>query len=200
MADEQEATDFAVRLDAILRGHREFRRHVIPLCAAETPVSDYVRSFLSDPIHEKYAMGGPRRPQPRNFVGAEHVLDLHQLIIDLCLESFGARYADPRPLSGTSAVTNLLMTLSEPGQKILLQSPASGGHPSMTPICRRLGLEIIDLPYDYERFQVDASACREVGDVDFVLFAPSDILYAPNFELLQFNDAMTVIYDATQTL
>jgi glycine/serine hydroxymethyltransferase len=200
MADQHEATDFAVRLDAILCGHQEFRRHVIPLCAAETPVSDYVRSFLSDPIHEKYAMGGPLRPQPRNFVGAEHVLDLHRLTIDLCLESFGASYADPRPLSGTSAVTNLLMTLSEPGQRILLQSPASGGHPSMTPICRRLGLEIVDLPYDYERFQIDVAACCEVGDVDFVLFAPSDILYAPDFESLHFTDSTTVIYDATQTL
>ena len=140
MADDHDAADFSLRLDLILRRHQEFRRHVIPLCAAETPMSDYVRSFMCHPIHEKYAMGGPLRLQPRNFVGAEHVLDLHQLTVDLCRKSFGAGYADPRPLSGTSAVTNLLMTLSEPGQRVLLQTSASGGHPSMTPICRRLGL------------------------------------------------------------
>lgn len=201
MAHDHEAAGFAVRLDAILRRHQEFRRHVIPLCAAETPISDYVRAFMDNPIHEKYAMGGPLRLQPRNFIGAEHVLDLHQLTVDLCRKSFGAGYADPRPLSGTSAVTNLLMTLSEPGQRILLQTSASGGHPSMIPICRRLGLEIIDLPYDYDRFQIDAQACREtVQDVDFVLFAPSDILYAPDLGSLGFEIATTVIYDATQTL
>jgi glycine/serine hydroxymethyltransferase len=161
-----------------------------------------VRSFLSDPIHEKYAMGGPLVPQPKNFVGAEHVLDLHQLTIDLCHESFGARYTDPRPLSGTSAVTNLLMTLSEPGQRILLQTYASGGHASMEPICRRLGLEIVDLPYDYMRFQIDAGAWRETveNEVDFVLFAPSEILYPPDFKALEFAVTTTVIYDATQTL
>jgi glycine hydroxymethyltransferase len=201
VGDDREAADFSGRLDAILRRHQEFRRHVIPLCAAETPISDYVRSFMADPIHEKYAMGGPLRVQPRNFVGAEHVLDLHQLTVDLCRESFGAAYADPRPLSGTSAVTNLLMTLSKPGQRVLLQTSASGGHPSMAPICHRLGLEIVDLPYDYDRFQIDAQACYEtVDEVDFVLFAPSDILYAPDLGSVDFHVATTVIYDATQAL
>jgi glycine hydroxymethyltransferase len=197
-----EPSRFATRLDEILRRHQEFRSHVVPLCAAETPVSDYVRSFLVDPIHEKYAMGGPVRPQTENFIGAEHVLDLHELTIDLCRESFGARYADPRPLSGTGAVTNLLMTLSDPGQRVLLQTSASGGHASMAPVCQRLGLEIVDLPYDYERLQIDAQACRELADraIDFVLFAPSDILYAPELEALGFADTTTVIYDATQTL
>lgn len=202
MSHRPEPSLFASRLDAILRAHQEFRRHVVPLCAAETPVSDYVRSFLVDPIHEKYAMGGPVLPQSENFIGAGHVLDLHQLTIDLCRASFGATYADPRPLSGTGAVTNLLMTLSEPGQRVLLQTSASGGHASMAPVCRRLGLEIVDLPYDYERFQIDAEGCRELADasIDFVLFAPSDILYAPELEALGFADTTTVVYDATQTL
>jgi glycine hydroxymethyltransferase len=189
------------RLDGILRRHQEFRRYVVPLCAAETPISEYVRSFMGDPIHEKYAMGGPLRIQPRNFIGAEHVLDLHQLTIELCQRSFGASYADPRPLSGTSAVTNLLMTISQPGQRIMLQTSASGGHPSMAPICQRLGLEIIDLPYDYDRFQIDSLAYKQaVEKVDFALVAPSDILYAPDFAAIGFDPATTVIYDATQTL
>ena len=202
MPEHQEPLAFAARLDAILRDHQAFRRHIVPLCAAETPLSDYVRSFLVDPIHEKYAMGGPVLPAAENFIGARHVLDLHQLTIDLCRTSFGARYADPRPLSGTGAVTNLLMTLSEPGQRVLLQTSASGGHASMAPICRRLGLEIVDLPYDYERFQIDADGCRAAADagVGFVLFAPSDILYAPKLESLGFAETTTVIYDATQTL
>jgi glycine hydroxymethyltransferase len=190
------------RLEGILRDHIEFRRHVIPLCAAETPISDFVRTFLSDAIQEKYAMGGPLAPVGENFIGASFVLDLHQLTIELCSELFGVRYADPRPLSGTGAVTNLLMTLSEPGQRILLQGSTSGGHASMAPICRRLGLEIVDMPYDYESFQLDVAACREVTaqGVDFVLFAPSDILYAPPLEALGLPDETTVVYDATQTL
>jgi glycine hydroxymethyltransferase len=195
-------TDFVARLDQILQGHQEFRRHAIPLCAAETAVSDYVRGFLTDPIREKYAMGGPVVPQAENFIGAKHVLDLHRLTIDLCREIFGATYADPRPLSGTGAVTNLLMTLSEPGQRVLLQTSASGGHASMGPICRRLGLEIVDLPYDYERFNVDSKACRALlkDPIDFVLFAPSDILYAPDFSAVGFPETTTIVYDATQTL
>lgn len=191
------------RLDEILRDHREFRRQVIPLCAAETPISDFVRSFLADAIHEQYAMGGPLVAQPDNFIGSEHVIDLHRLTVDLCRDLYAARYADPRPLSGTAAVTNLLMTLSNPGQRIMLQTFESGCHASMEPICQRLGLEIVDLPYDFERFQFDAEACAAMvrsEPVDFVLIAPSDILYAPPLEALGFAESTTVIYDATQTL
>jgi glycine hydroxymethyltransferase len=193
---------YATRLIEILDAHRAFRRHVIPLCAAETPISAYVRQFLSDPIHEKYAMGGPAWPLTENFVGAEHVLDLHQLTIDLCRDIYGAYYADPRPLSGTGAVTNLLMTLSQPGQRILLQTTASGGHASMWPICARLGLDVVPLPYDYDRLDFDEAGCQELaGDgADFVLIAPSDILYAPDIASLGFQPTTTVIYDATQTL
>jgi glycine hydroxymethyltransferase len=72
----------------------------------------------------------------------------------------------------------------------------------MAPICRRLGLGIVDLPYDYGRFNIDVQACREVvdGSIDFVLFAPSDILYAPDLRAIGFPAATTVVYDATQTL
>ncbi len=191
------------RLEGILRDHREFRKHVVPLCAAETPISGFVRSFLTDEIHEKYAMGGPLAFEEDNFIGAEFVIDLHQLTIDLCQELYGARYADPRPLSGTSAVTNLLMTFSEPGQKIMLQQHESGCHASMAPICRRLGLEIIDVPYDFEHLQFDPDACREVAAgaaPDFVLLAPSDIIYPPPLQAMGFPDSTIVIYDATQTL
>jgi glycine hydroxymethyltransferase len=195
------ATTAGERLERILDGHREFRSHVVPLCAAETPISDFVRSFLLHPIHESYAMGGPLTPAAQNFIGAEHVLALHQLVIDLCRDIFGALYADPRPLSGTASVTNLLMTLSEPGQRIMLQTPASGGHPSMGPICRRLGLEVVDMPYDVDHFQFDgADAAAYAEPLDFVLLAPSDILYPPEIASLPIGGDTVVIYDATQTL
>jgi glycine/serine hydroxymethyltransferase len=191
----------AIRLEEILEAHREFRSHVVPLCAAETPISDFVRSFLTHPIHEAYAMGGPLFPPGENFIGAQHVLDLHQLVIDLCREAFHAVYADPRPLSGTAAVTNLLMTLSEPGQRIMLQTPASGGHPSMGPICKRLGLEVVDLPYNLARFQLDGSgAAFSEPPPDFVLICPSDVIYPMDIASLPLGDETVVIHDATQTL
>jgi glycine/serine hydroxymethyltransferase len=195
------ASAAAARLEEILDAHREFRSHVVPLCAAETPISDFVRSFLVHPIHESYAMGGPLSPPRENFIGAQHVLALHQLVIDLCRHSFGAVYADPRPLSGTAAVTNLLMTLSEPGQRIMLQTPASGGHPSMGPVGARLGLEVVDLPYDFGRFQPDGSDPAFGGPPpDFVLLAPSDVIYPVDIASLPLGKETVVIHDATQTL
>ncbi len=190
------------RLAAILAEHDEFRRHVVPLCAAETPLSPFVRAFLSHPIHETYAMGGPLRPATDNFAGADFVLDLHRLVIELVRDAFGVAYADPRPLSGTHAVTTLLMTLSRPGQRILLQSSDSGGHASMLPICRRLGLDVVELPYDFDRLQVDVDVAGQIDldGFDFVLVAPSDLLYPPALDEIAFPPQTIVMYDATQSL
>lgn len=91
----QRSSPYEDRLEGILRDHAEFRRHVVPLCAAETPISDFVRSFLTAGIHEQYAMGGPLKVEEDNFIGAEFVIALHQLTIDLCRDLYGARYADP---------------------------------------------------------------------------------------------------------
>lgn len=190
------------RLEEVLAEHQRFRSTVIPLCAAETPISEYVRSFMLDPIHESYAMGGPRKPATGNFVGSEFVLQLHQLTIELCRSLYAADYADPRPHSGTGAVTNLLMTLSSPGDRILLQTEASGGHASMRPICQRLGLEILEMPYDYSRYDVDTSAINrlDLEQVNYVLYAPSDVLYPSSLSDVQFAPNTTVILDLTQTL
>ena len=194
---------YSRRLEDVLHEYDEFRRFVVPLCAAETPISDYVRSFCSSALQEKYAIGGPLAPEHGNFVGAEHVLALHQLIIDLCRKLYGSEYADPRPSTGIGAITGLLMTLSKPGQTVALQTTDSGGHPSMAPICRRLGLNTIDVPYDFERLNFDFNALSSIAkthSIDFVLLAPSDLLYPPKLEDLRVPDRTTILYDATQTL
>lgn len=194
---------FADRLDTALHGYDEFRRHIVPICAAETPISDYVRSFSLSDIQEKYAMGGPLSPAEGNFIGAEHVLALHQLVVDLCSQLFQSTYADPRPPTGTSAVTALLMTLSEAGQTVAVQTAASGGHPSMGPVCRRLGLNVVDVPYDFDRFNFDFAGLSRLSrehQFDFILLAPSDIIYPPAFDELALSETTTVLFDATQVL
>jgi glycine hydroxymethyltransferase len=194
---------FAERLNSVVETFRLFRQDIVPLCAAETPISDYVRSFAACHLQEKYAMGGPITDYSGNFIGAEHVLDLHKLILDLCERLYGSAYADPRPSTGVGAVTNLMMTLSQQGQKVVLQGADAGGHPSMGHICTRLGLETIELPYDYDALEMSPTETSEVVHqcgADFLFLAPSDILYPPRFDKLSIPAETTVIYDATQTL
>lgn len=148
-------------------------------------------------------MAGPLTAYDGNFIGSEHVLNLHRLIIDLCRTLYGVSYADPRPSTGVGAVTNLLMTLTKAGERVVLQSPDSGGHASMGHICRRLGLETIELPFDYERMDIaveETNALFEQSSAEFLLLAPSDILYPPSFEALTVPEDVTILYDATQTL
>jgi glycine hydroxymethyltransferase len=73
----------------------------------------------------------------------------------------------------------------------------------MEGICRRLGLKIIPLPYDFARFDLSIDETNSLlrgQEIDFLFVAPSDLLHPPAFDALEIPDRVTVIYDATQTL
>jgi glycine hydroxymethyltransferase len=70
-------------------------------------------------------------------------------------------------------------------------------------VSQRLGLEIIEMPYDYENYNFDIKKINEIienENIRIVLFSPSDILFSPNFSDLIIKKDTYVIYDATQTL
>ena len=44
------------------------------------------------------------------------------------------------------------MSLFSTGDTILISSEECGGHGSMPKICRRLGINTIEMPYDYDAY------------------------------------------------
>lgn len=188
----------------LARGFVDFRRTALPLCAAENIMSTAVRIPLDSGLDERYIMGGiGNYTAENNFIGSSTLHPFYLCIRDLCESMFNAAYSDARPLTALNAMTSLLMAITESGMKIVISSADSGGHPSMRDVCHRLGLHMIEAPYNYYDFNYDMeslSSLLESQDIDFVILAPSDILQEPDWELLKIPSQTIVIYDATQSL
>ena len=188
----------------IIKNFKDNNRKGIPLCAAENIMSDFARLPLKSELQEKYIMGGTINYQEEdNFIGSDLLFPIYESITKSCSILFNANYSDSRTLSGMNTITTLLMSLSSSGDKILLHMPDAGAHASMPYVSQRLGLEIIEMPYDYENYNFDIKKINEIienENIRIVLFSPSDILFSPNFSDLIIKKDTYVIYDATQTL
>ena len=181
-----------------------FKKDSIPLCAAETEISQLVRSPLGSSMHERYIMGGVLDLDTEdNFVGAEMIYPLYGLVQKLCATLFGCDYADPRTLSGMNAGTTLMMSLCPIGAKVLLLVPDSGGHQSFPAIFDRLGFDVVELPYDYEALDLNYDGINQLlqsDDFDAIYLVPSDLVNPPNLSKIKQPETCHLVYDATQTL
>lgn len=188
----------------ILVDYGSFHKNRIPFCAAENAISPFVRLPLSSDVQERYIMGGLYHYNIKNnFIGSEYLHPMYMEINNLCNQLFKSNYADARTLSGINAIITLLMSISKIGDTVLLSTAESGGHPSYSEICKRLGLKIIPMPYDYTNYNYDIEEINRLcstKNISLVIFAPSDILFPPDLTKLNIPDNSIVIYDVTQTL
>lgn len=191
-------------LQRLIREFEQYRATALPLCAAENVISPLASLPIASGLSDRYIMGGLFGfDETDNFIGSAQLHPFYKLINDLAQNLFHATYADPRPLSGTNAITSVLLALTAAGDSVLLSSPDTGGHPSVVEVCKRLGLQITDIPYNYATFNYDVDALNDLLAVrrpTFLILAPSDILQPPPIDDLRVPPETTIIYDATQSL
>lgn len=181
----------------------DFERHSLPLCAAETVMSDFVRLPLSSFVQEKYVLGSVIKHTQNNFIGSNNIFKIYDLLIELCKNLFHCNYADGRTLTGVNTISTLLMTLFENGDTIYITDPEHGGHSSMPIICKRLGIKTIALPYDYEAMDFcydEINNCLNNKNIKGMLISLSDILFQPDLSQIDLSSETIIIYDATQIL
>jgi len=107
-------------------GHElERQQNQIELIASENIVSRAVLQAQGSVLTNKYAEGYPGK---RYYGGCEFIDVAEQLAIDRLCKLFGAKFANVQPHSGAQANQAVLLALLQPGDTILGQSLASGGH------------------------------------------------------------------------
>lgn len=189
---------------SVTKAFIDYRKHTIPLCAAENVMSEFVKLPLSSAAQEKYVMGGLLEYiKDDNFIGGETIYPYYEIIDKQCRKLFGSAYADSRTLTGMNSVTTLLMSLTDPGDTVAISMPDCGGHASIPDICHRLGLKTIPIPYNYDKLDFDYSQINELlkaRHLGVMLFCLSDIINPPDFSCIHNNKNVPIIYDATQTL
>lgn len=114
-----------------------------------------------------------------------------------------ARAASMRLLSGLHAHTAVFMSISAPGERVMVLPEEGGGHFSTPAILRRLGLDIIYMPLDRARLCVDRRATLELAAEKrphFVFVDRSEGLRFEDFSFLSSIDGAVRIFDASQYL
>ncbi|HLK28804.1 MAG TPA: serine hydroxymethyltransferase [Puia sp.] len=109
----------------LIRKELERQRHGIELIASENFTSLQVIEAMGSVLTNKYAEGYPGR---RYYAGCEIVDQTEQLAIDRLKQVFKCDYANVQPHSGAQANAALMLSILQPGDKILGLDLSMGGH------------------------------------------------------------------------
>ena len=110
---------------AAIAGEERRQRDNIELIASENYTSAAVMTAVGSVLTNKYAEGYPGR---RYYGGCEYVDEVEILAIERAKQLFNAGYANVQPHAGAQANMAAFFALLQPGDRILSQSLANGGH------------------------------------------------------------------------
>lgn len=196
--------EYIEQLKKIYNDLLDFSYKKIPLCAAETYVSSFVKQGLSSEFEGKYIQGYKNRIIEKDNIGSNKIFPLLCLVEDICKDLYNANYVDSRTLSGMNCMSILVMSLINKSSTVIITTKDAGGHPSLASILDNLGIKYLPMPYDYRNYQIDYAALNKLmkdeKDLSFIIFCQSDILIPPDLDLIDLPDNVGVIYDASQTL
>ena len=139
----------------LTKNYEHYLQKKIPLCAAETHCSDAVRAALSSSFEGKYCMNNLGYNMQLDFVGSQYIHELFELLSRQCEKTFGSKYADARTLSGMNCMSIVINSLLQKGNRVLLSSPAQGGHPSIPLLLSLANITYDEIPYDYDNFDIN---------------------------------------------
>lgn len=180
-----------------------YYRDSLPLCAAENVISAFAKIPLEGDFQERYIMGSPYSYTIEgNFIGSHKLLPFYSMIHEQCQLLFGASYADARTLSGMNCLTTLLMSVTSAKERVAILPPEWGGHPSVQPVCERLGLQVFPLPYCPGDWDIDYDRANHLihqEKIKYILVAPSDIIHPLAVERFDLNNCI-LLYDISQLM
>ncbi len=141
---------------------REYQRlqSSLQLIAAENLCSRAVLAALGSIVQNKTTEGFPGA---RYHGGCEYVDEMEKLAAARARETFGARYANVQPHSGTNANQIVLTALLERGDKVLSLGMDQGGHVSHGASVSFTGkfFDVENYYVDRETFVLDYHAIRD---------------------------------------
>jgi glycine hydroxymethyltransferase len=167
-----------------------------------SPLAEAV--YMCDMMH-RYAEGRPRR---RLYQGLIYVDEVEELVMDLMSRLFGAKYVEPRPISGTIANAATFRVLAAPGSKAVVAPVQAGAHVSHTKFgtLGALGIEHIEMPFDMENLNIDVDKARKViEEVKPAFVVMGGSLYLFPHPIKEISEAAhsvnaVVVYDAAHVL
>ncbi|WP_312976536.1 serine hydroxymethyltransferase [Corynebacterium sp.] len=147
-----ELADLDPEVAAAITGELSRQRDTLEMIASENFVPRAVLQAQGSVLTNKYAEGYPGR---RYYGGCENVDIIEDLARDRAKAVFGAEFANVQPHSGAQANAAVLMSLANPGDKIMGLSLAHGGH-----LTHGMKLNFSGKLYEVAAYEVDPDTFR----------------------------------------
>jgi len=113
------------RIEELVRQQNEWRSHTVNLIASENVMSVRARAVMGSDFTHRYAEG---HPGERYYQGTEKIDEIETRCKQHLKTLFNCRHLDVRPVSGTVANDAVFSRYIGPGDLVMVNSTAGGGH------------------------------------------------------------------------
>jgi len=196
------------KINSIISSQNNWRKkECINLIASENVTSPAVAAAYNSDFSHRYAEGDPWK---RYYNGTRYIDELEEYANKLALDLFEAEHVTLQPISGTVANLAAFSMFTRPGDMVLTNGTAAGGHISHNPwgAAGILGTNVMNFPTTEEGFHIDIDKTRKIienkwvnvrNHLTTIMFGCSFFLFPqPIKELSEdaHNSGLRVIYDA----
>jgi len=162
------------RLENAVRQHETWRtEECLNMIASENFSSPETRNMLVTDFGNRYTA-------PDKFYrGTRFIDEAQSLAEEVARKVYNAKFADVRLTSGHAADLAVLLTLLEPGEKLVSVGLEYGGYPGISHLGlgKLLGLKNLYFAFDEQRFNIDAKASKRL----FELEQPKLVVFGSSF-------------------
>lgn len=200
------------RIADLVARHEAWRSTTLNLIPSENVTSPAVRAALASDLGHRYTFRVDAYLHghviENAYRGTRWTEAVEERVEELLREVFDAEGATARPLSGHVAGVTALAALVPRGGVVMALRPDDGGYDGYHPphLPDLMGYTAMDLPWDAERFQVDAVAATDEirgARPDAVVINQSFVLFPPDLESIDAacrEVCASLLYDGSHTL
>ena len=196
------------KINSIISSQNNWRKkECMNMIASENITSPAVDQAYSSDFSHRYAEGDPWK---RYYNGTKYIDELEEYSNNLAKDLFDAKNVTLQPISGTVANLAAFSMFTRPGDMVLTNATASGGHISHNQwgAAGILGTNVLNFPITEDGFHIDIDATRKIienkwvnvrNHLTTIMFGCSFFLFPqPVKELSEdaHNSDLHVVYDA----
>ena len=183
----------------------EWRCNTLNLIASENVMSNRARRVLGSDFAHRYAEG---HPGERYYQGTDKIDEIESWVKQQLKTLFSCQHMEVRPISGTVANDAVFSRYIQPGDVVMVNSTAGGGHIShhKSGSVGKYTKNIVDFPLTPDGYHIDCEATYALVKKlhpKVLIFGKSLFLFPePIKDLVKIcnDNETTIIYDAAHVL
>ncbi len=198
-------------INRLFKAEEDASDGVLHLTSNEAVLSPDAQDVLSSPLSNRYLLehvdmrgDSPSRLGGFLFRGLDNINKIELSAHECCRQLFDAEYAEFRCLSGLHAMLTTLVSLSDPGDKIMRFSTKDGGHFATEHLIKLLGRKDCCCVIDRQTFDFDVEKTKKVFEKERPTLIYIDAMnYVFPFSISKLREIVgdtTIVFDGSHVI